>query len=329
MADDEPPVPESPRHRIAILDDYLGVALDLAPWSSLEGCEVTVFREPIGDTERLAEVLAPFDVVCAMRERTPLPAAVLDRLPALRLLVTTGMQNASIDVAAATSRGVVVCGTPSRASATAEMTWTLILGAARHVADHDRGMRAGAWQRHLGLGLADRRLGVIGLGRNGSRVAEIGLAFGMDVVAWSQNLTDDRAAEVGVRRVDRNELLATSDVVTIHLRLSDRTTGLIDAAALARMRPTAILVNTSRGPIVDEAALLAALDAGRPAMAALDVYDEEPLPADHPLRRRADVLITPHTGYVTDDNMRGFYEATVEDVAAWLDGRPIRVLGEG
>ena len=314
-------------HRIAVLDDYLDVARDLAPWSSLPGCDVTFFTEPIGDATRLVEVLAPFDIVCAMRERTPLPVAVLERLPNLRLLVTTGMQNAAIDVDAAARRGVVVCGTPSRASATVEMTWALILAAARHVPAHDRAMREGGWQRHLGLGLAGRRLGVIGLGKNGSAVARLGVAFGMDVVAWSQNLSSTRADEVGVQRVERDELLSTSDVVTIHLRLSDRTVNLLDRDALALMRPTAILVNTSRGPIVDESALLAALDAGRPALAAIDVYDQEPLPPGHPFRSRDDVVLTPHTGYMSDDNMRGFYEATVEDIAGWLAGAPLRVLG--
>ena len=312
--------------RIAVLDDYLGIALGMAPWGSLDGMTVTVFREPIGEEERLVAALAPFEIVCAMRERTPLPASVLSRLPALRLLVTSGMQNAAIDLDAARAAGIVVCGTASSPAATAEMTWALILAAARHVAVHDRGMREGAWQRHLGMGLAGRRLGVIGLGRNGSRVAQIGLALGMDVVAWSQNLTPERAAEVGVTSVTKDELLATSEVVTIHLRLSERTAGLLDRAALARMRPTAILVNTSRGPIVDEAALLEALDARRIALAALDVYDVEPLPVDHPFRRREDVLITPHTGYVTDENMERFYGQTVENIAAYLAGSPIRVL---
>ena len=222
-------------HRIAVLDDYLDVARDLAPWSSLPGCDVTFFTEPIGDATRLVEVLAPFDIVCAMRERTPLPVAVLERLPNLRLLVTTGMQNAAIDVDAAARGGVVVCGTPSRASATVEMTWALILAAARHVPAHDRAIREGGWQRHLGLGLAGRRLGVIGLGKNGSAVARLGVAFGMDVVAWSQNLSSTRADEVGVQRVERDELLSTSDVVTIHLRLSDRTVNLLDRDALALM----------------------------------------------------------------------------------------------
>jgi phosphoglycerate dehydrogenase-like enzyme len=314
------------RARVAILDDYLGMALELAPWSSLDRAELTVFREPIGDPERLVVALQPFDVVCAMRERTPLPATVIERLPNLRLLVTTGMQNAAIDLEAARTAGVVVSGTGTTAAATAEMTWALILAAARHVPAHDRSMREGGWQRHLGVALAGRRLGVIGLGRNGAAVAGIGRALGMEVVAWSQNLTAERAREVGVGLVTFEELLATSDVVTIHLRLSERTHGLIGAGELGRMRPSAILVNTSRGPIVDEAALIEALRVGRIGGAALDVYDEEPLPADHPLRSVDRLVLSPHTGYVTDENMRRFYEETVEDIAAFLAGAPIRVL---
>lgn len=315
-----------PRLRVAVLDDYLGVALDLAPWSSLEGVVVTVFREPIGDPDALVAALQPFEVVCAMRERTPLPASVLERLPNLRLLVTTGMQNAAIDLAAARAAGVVVSGTGSVAAATAELTWALILAAARHVPAHDRSMREGGWQRELGMALAGRRLGVIGLGNNGAAVARIGLAIGMEVVAWSQNLTADRAHEVGVGLVTFEELLTTADVITIHLRLSERTEGLIGPAELGRMRPTAILVNTSRGPIVDEAALIEALEAGRIGGAALDVYDDEPLPADHPLRSTGRTVLSPHTGYSTDENLRRFYVETVEDIAAYQAGTPIRTL---
>jgi phosphoglycerate dehydrogenase-like enzyme len=261
-----------------------------------------------------------------MRERTPLPATVLERLPNLRLLVTTGMQNAAIDVVAAHAAGIVVSGTGSVAAATAELTWALILAAARHIPVHDRSVRAGGWQRELGVALAGRRLGVIGLGKNGAAVARIGLAFGMDVVAWSQNLTAERAAEVGVGHVAFEELLSSSDVVTIHLRLSERTQRLIGAAELARMRPTAILVNTSRGPIIDEAALVRALEDGRIGGAALDVYDEEPLPANHPLRSAPRTVLSPHTGYSTDENLRRFYEETVEDIAAYQAGSPIRTL---
>jgi phosphoglycerate dehydrogenase-like enzyme len=310
----------------AVLDDYLDVARALAPWESLDGVEVRVFTRPIGGPEELVSALEPFEVVCAMRERTPLPREILARLPNLRLIVTTGMQNASIDVAYARERGIVVSGTESSAAATVELTWALILGAARHVAANDRGMRAGGWQRQLGVALAGRRLGVIGLGRNGSRVAAIGQAFGMDVVAWSQNLSTDHAAAIAVTPVTKDELLETSDVVTIHLRLSDRTHGLIGREELALMRADAILVNTSRGQIVDEPALLDALRGGGIGAAALDVYDDEPLPADHPFRSLDNVLLSPHMGYVTDENMRRFYEQTVEDIRAYQAGSPIRVL---
>lgn len=314
------------RLRIAILDDYLGIATEMAPWTSLRDAELTVFNQPIAEPDRLVSALQPFDVICAMRERTPLPGSILRQLPNLRLLVTSGMQNAAIDLAAARDLGVVVCGTESIAEATVELTWALILTAARHVAAHDRAMREGGWQRHLGVGLNGRRLGVIGLGRNGSRTAAIGRAFGMDVVAWSQNLAPERAAELGVRYATKEELLETSDIVTIHLRLSDRTRALLGRDELARMRPTAILVNTSRGPIVDEVALLEALRAHRLAVAALDVYDEEPLPPDHPFRSLDNVVLSPHVGYVTEENMRGFYRQMVEDIAAFQTGSPIRVL---
>lgn len=312
--------------RIAVLDDYLGVAVRLAPWGSIAGGDVTVFGGPIGGPEALVEALRPFDVVCAMRERTALPASVIERLPNLRLLVTTGMQNASIDVDAARARGIVVSGTGSVAEATVELTWALILAAARHVAVHDRAMRAGGWQEQLGTGLARRRLGVIGLGKNGTRVAAIGLAFGMDVVAWSQHLTEERAAVAGARLVSLDQLLATSDVVTIHLRLSERTHHLLDRGALRRLRPSAILVNTSRGAIVDELALVDALREQRIGGAALDVFDDEPLAVDHPLRGLPNVVLSPHVGYSTDENLRRFYTETVEAIVAWQQGVPIRML---
>jgi phosphoglycerate dehydrogenase-like enzyme len=319
-------VHDSPALRIAVLDDYLGVARELGPWDRLSDAQVTVFESPIGAPDRLVEALAPFDVVCAMRERTELPAAVIEGLPNLRLLVTTGMQNSSIDIEAARRRGVVVSGTGGIAAATVELTWALILGAVRHVAANDRGMRAGGWQRRLGGDLAGRRLGVIGLGRNGRGVAAIGLAFGMDVVAWSPNLVPDEARAVGVTPVTRDELLATADVITVHLRLGDRSRGLIGAAELALMQPHAILVNTSRGPIVDERALLDALREGAIGGAALDVYDTEPLPPDHPLRAMDGVLLSPHMGYSSRANMARFYAETVEAIEAWRAGAPIRVL---
>ena len=313
------------RVRVAVLDDYLGVASSLAPWHELP-VQVTFFDAPLGDANAVAAALEPFAVVCAMRERTALPASVLERLPNLRLLVTTGMQNAAIDVAAARAQGVTVSGTGGVPEATVELTWALILAAVRHVPEHDRAMREGAWQTRLGGDLAGGRLGVLGLGKNGSRVAAIGRAFGMDVVAWSANLSADAARSGGAQLVTKEELLATSDVVTIHLRLGDRTRGLIGPAELASMKPGAVLVNTSRGPIIQEAALIDALRAGRLRAAALDVYDEEPLPRDSALRRLANLVLSPHTGYASEANLRRFHVETVEDIRAWLAGQPIRVL---
>lgn len=312
--------------RVAVLDDYLDLARSLGPWDALRGVELTVFTEPLGGPDELVERLQGFDVVCAMRERTELPGDVLRRLRRLRLLVTTGMQNSAIDIDAARRQGIVVSGTGGIPEATVELTWALILAAVRHVAAHDRAMRDGAWQRWLGGDLAGGRLGVIGLGKNGTRVAAIGRAFGMEVVAWSENLTVEQAERSGARRVEKDELLATSDVVTIHLRLGDRSRGLIGARELSLMRSTAILVNTSRGPIVDEPALLEALGARRIGGAALDVYDLEPLPPDHPLRTLDNVVLSPHVGYVSEANMRRFYAETVEAIGAWQAGAPVRVL---
>jgi phosphoglycerate dehydrogenase-like enzyme len=288
---------------------------------------VVEFSAHIGDEDRLVAHLQPFDVVIAMRERTPFPRRVLERLPALRLLVTTGMRNPSIDLAAARELGVTVCGTGAHPSGTAELTWALILAVARHLPQEDASVRAGGWQQSVGTDLAGGVLGVLGLGRLGERVARVGQAFGMDVVAWSQNLTDERAAEVGVRRASGlHQLLETADVVTIHLQLSDRTRGLLGAAELARMKPTAILVNTSRGPIVDESALVHALREGAIAGAGLDVFDTEPLPRHHPLRELRRAVLTPHLGYVTEATYQVFYREAVEDVAAWLAGTPLRLL---
>jgi phosphoglycerate dehydrogenase-like enzyme len=309
--------------RVAVLDDYQGVALGCADWSALE---VEVFPDHVADDDALVEQLAPFDVVVAMRERTPFPRARLERLPSLRLLVTTGMRNASIDLDAARELGITVCGTGSLGPPTAELAWALILALTRHVPAEDAAMRAGGWQHTIGPELAGHRLGIVGLGRLGARMAAIARAFEMEVVAWSQNLTAERAAEAGAARVDKDELFATADVVTIHLVLSDRTRGLVGTSELALMRPTAYLVNTSRGPIVDEAALLDALHAGRIAGAALDVYDTEPLPGDHPLRRAPNTVLTPHIGYVTTGTYEVFYRDAVEDVERWLAGDPVRVL---
>ena len=312
--------------RVAILDDYQDVARRLADWKSLPA-EMVVFRDHLSDESQVAARLADFDVVVAMRERTSFPRSLFERLPRLRLLVTTGMRNASIDLRAAADRGVVVSGTAGLPSPTAELTWALILALVRHVPREDRATREGRWQETLGTTLKGRTLGVLGLGQLGSRVARVGKAFEMDVIAWSQNLTAERAAAVGATLAgSRDELLARADIVTIHLVLSDRTRGLVGARELGLMRPTAYLVNTSRGPIVDEDALIATLHAGKIAGAGLDVYDEEPLPADHPLRRLPNTVITPHLGYVTEETYQIFYSQALEDVRAFLAGAPVRVL---
>ncbi|WNV74104.1 D-2-hydroxyacid dehydrogenase family protein [Geodermatophilus sp. DSM 44513] len=316
--------------RIAVLDDFQSAAAEFADWSRLpEAADVVSFPDHLDDEDAVAERLAGFDVVIAMRERTPFPRGLLQRLPRLRLLVTTGPRNSAIDLAAAADCGVTVCGTGAHPTGTVELTWALILAVARHVAAEDAGVRAGGWQHTVGTDLAGATLGVVGLGRLGTRVARIGAAFGMDVVAWSANLTAERAAEAGVRRVAKDELFATADVVTVHLVLSARTRGLVGAEELARMKPTAFLVNTSRGPIVDEAALLAALHEGRIGGAGLDVYDREPLPADSPVRTAPRTVLTPHLGYVTRDTYAVFYGEAVEDVAAFLRGAPVRVLHPG
>jgi phosphoglycerate dehydrogenase-like enzyme len=310
--------------RVAVLDDYQRVAHRFADWSQLDGHEVTFFHEPI---EEPARVLEPFDVVCAMRERTPFPAELLDRLPNLRLLVTTGMRNASIDLDAAARQGVTVCGTEGSWQATTELAFGLMLALARHIPEEDAAIRAGGWQTTVGAGLGGKTLGIVGLGRLGSAAARIGAAFGMRLLAWSENLTAERAAECGAELVSKDELFASADFVTIHLVLSRRTRGLVGAHELALMKPTAFLVNTSRGPIVDEDALLAALGAGTIAGAGLDVFDREPLPADHPLRSAPNTVLTSHLGYVTEETYRLFYEQTVEDIEAFLAGRPVHVIG--
>jgi phosphoglycerate dehydrogenase-like enzyme len=313
--------------RVAVLDDYQGVAASFGPWATLgDDVEVRFFREHVADDDVLAALLAPYEVVVAMRERTPFTAALLARLPNLRLLVTTGMRNASIDIEAARARGIVVSGTGIVAGATAELTWGLIIALTRHICvEHER-VRVGGWQSTVGPELQGRTLGVLGLGRLGRRVAAIGQAFEMNVVAWSQNLTAESAGEVGVEAVERDELFARADVLTIHTVLSERTRGLVGARELALMQRSAVLVNTSRGPIVDEDALVAALHAGTIAGAALDVYETEPLPVDHPLRAAPNTVLTPHIGYVTTGTYEVFYREAVEDIAAFIGGAPVRVL---
>jgi phosphoglycerate dehydrogenase-like enzyme len=313
--------------RLSILDDYQGVALEMADWSPLEGrVEIVVERKPFADEDAAARALAGSEIVAAMRERTPFPRSLVERLPNLKLLNTTGMRNASFDLAALRDRGVVVCGTEGGGLDTAELTWGLILGAARRIAEDHRSMRDGLWQTRIGNRLEGKTLGVLGLGRLGSAVARVGLAFDMKVIAWSPNLTAERAAAVGVERVDKEALLRQSDVLSVHMVLSPRSRGLVGRNDIALMKETAILVNTSRGPIVDVYAVIEALEAGRLGYAAFDVYDREPLPADHPLRRTPNVLLTPHIGYVTEENYRSSYPQIVENVVAFLDGHPVRVI---
>ncbi len=315
--------------RVAVLDDYQDVALNRADWSMLPSeTQVQVFRDHLSDEKAVAERLQDFEIAVAMRERTPFPRPLLERLPKLRLLITTGMRNASIDVAAARDLGITVCGTGGLPSPTAELTWGLILALLRQIPREDSATRAGHWQVSVGAGLRDKVLGMMGLGNLGSQVATVGKAFGMSVLAWSQNLTAERAAQFGATLVGKDELLSRSDIVTIHLVLSDRTRGLVGARELGLMKPTAYLVNTSRGPIVDEKALVQALQKGTIAGAALDVFDEEPLPLDHPLRRLENTVITPHLGYVTVETYKVFYGQAVEDIRAFLRGEPIRVIND-
>jgi phosphoglycerate dehydrogenase-like enzyme len=313
--------------RVALLDDYQGVALRMADWKSLPtGTEVVEFQDHLADEDALAARLADFDIIMALRERTPFPRPLLERLPKLKLLITAGMRNASIDMKAAAERGILVCGTSGLPYPTAELAWGLILSLARRIPAEDRATREGRWQTSLGLGLNGKTLGVLGLGTLGSRVARVGRALEMKVLAWSQNLTAERAAAEDAMLVAKDDLLARSDFVSIHLVLGERTRGLIGARELGLMKRSAYLVNTSRGPIVDEAALIRALQDGTIAGAGLDVFDEEPLPPDHPFRRLPNTAITPHLGYVTEETYRVFYGQALEDIKAYLGGAPLRVL---
>jgi phosphoglycerate dehydrogenase-like enzyme len=313
---------------IAILDDYQNVALRMADWSGLQkDHRIVVFTERLPDADAAAGALAEFDIVGVMRERTPFQRALFEKLPKLRLLVTTGKRNASIDLEAAKAHGVTVCNTGGAGRATAELAIGLMIGLARHLREEFQAMRpGGGWQTTLGIDLEGRTLGILGLGNLGARVGRIGAAMGMQVIAWSQNLTPEQARERGAERVEKDELLRRSDVVSIHLILSPRSRGLIGARELGLMKPTALLINTSRGPIVDEAALLAALREKRIAGFGGDTYDVEPLPPDHPLRAEPRALLTPHLGYVTEETYRDFYGGMVQAIDAWLAGRPINVL---
>ena len=312
--------------RIVVLDDFQEVAATFADWSGLDA-EVEFISRPIVDDDDLVKVLHGAEVVVAMRERTAFTAGRLERLSDLRLLVTTGRVNASIDVQAARALGIVVCGTESTTSATPELTWGLILSVLRSIPAEDAAVRGGGWQSTVGGDLDGHRLGVVGLGRLGTKVARVGAAFGMEVVAWSQNLDAERADGLGVRAVSKDELFSTADVVSIHYKLSERSRGLVGAAELEAMKPGSILVNTSRAGLVDTDALITVLEAGGIRGAGLDVHDEEPLPVDHRLRSTPRTVLTPHLGYVTEDTYRIFFTQAVEDIAAWISGEPIRVIG--
>lgn len=318
--------------RVAILDDYAGVALELADWSPVRArSELTVFGQHLSEAQA-AEALRPFDVVCTMRERMALPRTLIERLPNLKLITIVGKSLPNLNLAAACEHGVLVAhsdfGNPrfkDVRDATPELAWGLLIATVRNLAEEHRGMRAGSWQTTTGMTLSGKTLGLLGLGRVGKRMAEYARVFGMDVVAWSQNLTAETAAAAGARRVEKAALFEQSDVVSIHLVLSERTRGLVGEPELALMKREAFLINTSRGPIVDEAALIAALRGGRIAGAGLDVFDLEPLPSDHPLRQLPTVTLSPHLGYVTREMLAAFYEDTVAAVVAWLDGAPIRI----
>jgi phosphoglycerate dehydrogenase-like enzyme len=310
------------RFRVAVLDDYQNVALSLADWSALDArATVTVFSNHLADTDALVERLQPFDIVCVMRERTPMTRSIIERLPKLRLIASTGTRNASIDLKAAEEQGVQVVHTGYTSAPTIELTWALILGSARNLVTENASLRGGGWQQSVGDDMAERTLGVLGLGNVGGAVAKIGNAFGMKVIAWSENLTTERAAEVGATLVSKDELFAKADIVSIHLVLGRRTRGLVSAAELALMKPTARLINTSRGPIVVEADLIAALNDKKIAGAAIDVFDQEPLPLDHPLRALPSLLATPHIGYVSRGLYTRFYQDTVANISSWLDGQ--------
>jgi phosphoglycerate dehydrogenase-like enzyme len=313
--------------KVAVLDDYQAIALKIADWSALAGkAEVTIFRDHLFDLELLASRLAPFDIICIMRERTPLPRRLLERLPKLKLIVSTGMRNAAIDLAAAKELGLAVCGTRSGGFGAAELTWALIMAAVRHIPEESATFRAGGWQTTLGYGLNGKTLGIIGLGKLGAAVARYAQAFEMNLIAWSTNLTEEKAKAHGARLVTKEQLFREADIVTVHLVLSERTREIIGAPELARMKPTAFFVNTARGPLVDEAALIDVLQRKVIAGAAIDVFETEPLPASHPFRLLENVLATPHIGYVTQDSYRVYYADMVECITAWLRGKPVRQM---
>ena len=314
--------------QIAVIDDWQDVASGVVDWSVLESVgQVHFLHDYPADTATMIERLKGFEVICVMRERSPFDKALLQGLPKLKLLVTGGMRNAAIDIAAAKAQGIQVCGTDSYKHAAPELTWALIMASTRNLVAEANSLRAGNWQVGLGGDLYGKTLGILGLGSIGQKVAQFAQAFGMRVIAWSENLTPERAAQSGVTWVSKQALFEQADILTVHLVLSDRSRGLVDAQALGWMKPGARLVNTARGPIVDEQALVQALQSGRLAGAALDVYSEEPLPADHPFRHLPNVLATPHVGYVSEQNYRQFYVQMIEDIQAWANGASIRALG--
>jgi phosphoglycerate dehydrogenase-like enzyme len=317
-----------PRYRCAILDDYQNVALSAADWSKVSGdLEIQVFNAHLGAADKVIAALQGFEIVCAMRERTAFPRDVIENLPQLKLLITTGMRNASIDVAAAKARGVVVCGTPAVGSPTSGIAIGLMLELTRRIGYENARMKAGVpWQTTIGLDLEGLTLGVLGLGKLGARTARIAQAFGMKVIAWSQNLTPEKCQEAGVAYAGKEDLFRQADIVSIHLVLSQRSRGLVGAKELALMKPSAYIINTSRGPIIEEAALLAALRGKTIAGAGLDVFDVEPLPADHPLRKMDNVVLTPHLGYVATQNYRAYFAGVVDDIRTFIDGKRVRVI---
>ena len=315
--------------KLAILDDYQGTAKDLADWSELPaGTEVEFFQDHIVEEDQLVERLKDFDLVMGMRERTPFTRSILSRLPKLRLLITTGRRNASFDMAAASELGITVCGTNGGGEGPTELTWGLILAMLRHIPEEEQRSRAGSWGTTVGVGVKGKTLGLIGLGHIGSLVARVAVAFDMNIIAWSQNLTAERAKECGAALVNKETLFKESDIVSVHLVLSDRSRGLVGASDLALMKPSAYLVNISRGPIVDEKALIDVLERRAIAGAALDTFDVEPLPKDHPLFKTPNTLICPHLGYVIDDSYQSFYAGVIENVRAFVSGEPVRTINE-
>ena len=314
--------------KIAILDDYQSVAKDMADWDSLKDTEIEFFSDHLSNEEQIAHRLHDFDIVMGMRERTPFPKTLIERLPNLKLLITSGARNASFDLDTATKRGIIVSGTPGQGEGPTELTWGLILALLRQIPQEDAQTRKGHWGTSIGTGLEGKTLGILGLGHIGSLVARVGSAFGMDIIAWSTNLTTERASECNAKLVDKNVLFEQSDIVTIHVRLSDRTHGLVGATELQLMKQTAYLINISRGPIINEASLIQALESDTIAGAGLDTFDIEPIPNDHPLLRLNNTVLTPHIGYVTKEGYSAFYEGVVENIRGFLSGEPIRVINK-